>query len=93
MPQPLHCQLQHLMLDFDVEHSPDQVPFCRPKMKQTLVALAGNGIFRLRQVKYCSAVIEHDGVPSSCEKVLSRASQGLESHNWNAFIFIPVCDV
>ena len=46
-------------------------------MKQTFVALAGNGILRLGQVEDCSAVIEHDGIPCSCEEIFYRTSQGL----------------
>jgi hypothetical protein len=69
------------MLDFNVEHSPNQVPFRRPKVKQTLIVLAGDGILRLRQIKYCSTVIEDDGVSCSCEKIFHCTSQRLRGHS------------
>jgi hypothetical protein len=30
LSQPLHRQPQHFILDLDVEHSPDHIPFRRP---------------------------------------------------------------
>jgi hypothetical protein len=68
------------MLDFHIEHSPNEVPLRRPKMEQALIVFARNGIFRLRQVKHRSAVIEHDGISCSREKILYRSSQCLRSH-------------
>ncbi len=82
------------MLDFDVKDAPDQVPLRRAKVKQTLVALARNGILGLRQVKQRSAVIEHDGIPCSGEEVFTvraRASGVIVSilSSWLTL----VCDV
>jgi hypothetical protein len=68
------------MLDLDIEHAPDQVPFRRPKMKQPLVVFAGNRIFCLRRVKDGCAVIEHDGIACSSEKIFYGSSQCLGSH-------------
>jgi hypothetical protein len=46
------------------------------EMKQTFVALAGNGILRLGQVEDCGAVIEHDGIPCSCEEIFYPYAPG-----------------
>ena len=80
LSQPLHRQPEHLMLDLDIEHAPDQVAFRRPKMKQAFVVFPRNRIFCLRQVKDGGAVIEHDGITCSGEKILYGSSQCLGSH-------------
>jgi len=51
LSQPLHRQPQHLVFDFDIQYSPDQVPLRRPEMQQALVVFAGDRIFGLRQIK------------------------------------------
>jgi hypothetical protein len=95
LPQPLHRQPQHLMFDFDVKHSPHQISLRGPKMQQTLVVFAGNGVLRLRQIKHRGTIVEHDGVACSGKKIFNGASQGF-GESWLE-CFHPagstVCDV
>ena len=80
LPQPLHRQSQHLVLDLHIKHPPHQIPFLRPEMDQTFVMLSRNGILRLRQVKQDCAVVQHHGISRTCKKIFHRPHQCFRRH-------------
>ena len=86
-PQPLHRHAQHFILDLDIKHSTDYIPLCRPKMKQALIALTGNGILCLCQIKNNCAVVEHYSISSTAKKIVHCANQSFGGHSQNVFIF------
>ncbi len=77
LPHSLHGETQGLAFRFDIQNPANDVSFRRPEVQQAFIALAGDRVFRLAQVKYHRAVFDDDGVGTAGEESFKRAGKGL----------------
>jgi len=93
LSQPLHLQTQHFVLHFRFDHPPHHIALGRPQMQHALIALPGDGILGLCQIKCHRAIFHHDGVSRPDEKVFDCSDQSFRVHiTIIAGEYLFVCD-
>jgi len=93
LAQALDREPQDFILNLSVQHSPHEVPFRRPQMKEAFVALPGDGILGLSKIKNHGAVFNDYGIARARKKVFDGADKGFRSHgDIVSAPRYPVCD-
>jgi hypothetical protein len=66
LPQSLHGQPKHIILDLGVQHAPHNISLARPEMKKTLIVFTGDRILGRGQVESDYAFFHDDGLIRPC---------------------------